>query len=126
MSVVSAFTSAILPIVAIAAVGYAIGRRIGVGVDGLNAVALNFFLPALVFHGVATTDLSGRTVLLLAGAVDALGEVFRLPLVYAVGLAAALRWFGLVPPVDGTFMTTVFGDAVDAGLGTPWARPPSR
>lgn len=55
MSVVSAFTSAIVPIVAI-------GRRTGVAVDGLNAVALDFFLPAVVFHGVATTDPSGRTV----------------------------------------------------------------
>ncbi|ESP87348.1 AEC family transporter [Candidatus Halobonum tyrrellensis] len=194
MSVASAFTSAILPIVAIGAVGYLLGRRTGVSVDGLNTVALNVFLPALVFHGVATTDLSGRTVLALAGGVlaymvvmmgvayaagrasglpetllpaavlasavpnsgfvgiplsgfvfgdvgrttatlyltvqsvvvytlgvyvvsagaertagaaDALREVFRLPLVYAVGLAALLRAFGAVPSVDGTFMTTV-------------------
>lgn len=193
MSVVSAFTSSILPIVAIALVGYLIGRRFGSTVDQLNTVALNFFLPALVFHGVATTDLSGGTVVALAvgvsaytigmmaiayvgartldlseailpgivlasafpnsgfvgiplmafvygdlgrttatlfltvqsvllytlgiyvvsadnddtGTMDAVREVFRLPLVYAVAAAALMRAFGLVPPVDGTFMTTV-------------------
>lgn len=193
MSAVSAFTSSILPIVAIAAVGYVIGRRVGSAADQLNAVALNFFLPALVFHGVATTDLSGGTVASLAGGVlayvlammglayataraldmpdsllsgvvlasafpnsgfvgiplmefvfgdlgrtaatlflttqsvllytlgvyvvsaddddtgtaDAVREVFRLPLVYAVALAGLVRALGVVPPVDGTFMTTV-------------------
>ncbi|MFB6163735.1 MAG: AEC family transporter [Haloarculaceae archaeon] len=197
MSAISAFTSAILPIVAIAAVGYLIGVRTDVSVDALNTVALNFFLPALVFHGVATTELGGGTVLWLAGGVlayllammgigyvagraldlseavlpgvvlsssfpnsgfvgiplsgfvfgdlgtttatiyltvqsvllytlgvyfvsastgaaadprDALREVFRLPLVYAVALAALVRVLGVVPPVDGTLMTTI--DAV--------------
>lgn len=194
MSVASAFTEAVLPIVAIAAVGYVLGRRTGVSVDALNTVALTFFLPALVFHGVATTALTGDTVVALclgvlvyllvvmglayvgaravslpdgvlpgvvlasafpnsgfvgiplsrfvfgdlgattatiflttqsvvlytvgvyvvsaaandtAGPASAVREVFRLPLVYAVVAAAALRAFGAVPPVDGTFMTTV-------------------
>ncbi|WP_223302149.1 AEC family transporter [Haladaptatus sp. R4] len=194
MSAVSAFTSAILPIIAIAGVGYVIGWRTGISVDQLNTVALNFFLPALVFHGIVTTDLSGKTVLNLglavfaytlvmmgvaylsgrtldlpdaalpgvvlasafpnsgfvgipltefvfgdvgrttatlfltiqsvilytvgvyvvsassdntAGVRSAVREVFRLPLVYAVVLAALVRFLGLVPPVDGTFMTTL-------------------
>lgn len=188
------FTSAVLPIIVIAAVGYVIGRRTGVDVAPLNTVALNFFLPALVFHGVATTQLSGGTVLdlglgvllyllgmmgiaylggrafdlpdaVLPGVVlastfpnsgfvgipltsfvfgdlgrttatlfltiqsvvlytvgvyvvsasagdttDATGavrEVFRLPLVYAVVLAAVVRVAGIVPPADGTLMTTI-------------------
>ena len=189
-SVVAPFTSAILPIVAIAAVGYLIGRRTGLSVEPLNTVALTFFLPALVFHGLATTDLSGGTVVKLVGgvlvyvfvlmgiayvggralgvseallpaialssafpnsgfvgiplvgfvfgdlgrttatlylttqsvvlytfgvyvvsdegaALEAVREVFRLPLVYAVVAAGVLRALGLVPPADGTFMTTV-------------------
>ncbi len=194
MSAISAFTSAILPIIAIAGVGYVIGWRTEVSVGALNTVALNFFLPALVFHGILTTDLSGKTVLNLgiavfaytlvmmgvaylsgrtldlpnaalpgvvlasafpnsgfvgipltefvfgdigrttatlfltmqsiilytlgvyvvsassddtAGVRSAIREVFRLPLVYAVVLAALVRLLGLVPPVDGTFMTTL-------------------
>ena len=190
--VVAPFTDAILPIVAIAAVGYLLGRRTGLSVEPLNTVALTFFLPALVFHGIATTDLGGGTVVKLVGgvlaytfvlmgiayvggraldvpeallpaialssafpnsgfvgipltgfvfgeigrttatlflttqsvvlytlgvyvvssdgenaAMEAVREVFRLPLVYAVIAAAALRALGLVPPTDGTFMTTV-------------------
>ena len=188
--VVAPFTSAILPIVAIAAVGYLIGRRTELSVEPLNTVALTFFLPALVFHGLATTDLSGGTVVKLVGgvlvyvfvlmgiayvggralgvseallpaialssafpnsgfvgiplvgfvfgdlgrttatlylttqsvvlytfgvyvvsdegaALEAVREVFRLPLVYAVVAAGVLRALGLVPPADGTFMTTV-------------------
>jgi malate permease and related proteins len=188
--VVAPFTDAILPIVAIAAVGYLLGRRTGLSVEPLNTVALTFFLPALVFHGLATTDLSGGTVVKLVGgvlayvfvlmgiayvggraldvpeallpaialssafpnsgfvgiplvgfvfgdlgrttatlylttqsvvlytfgvyvvsdegaALEAVREVFRLPLVYAVVAAGVLRALGLVPPADGTFMTTV-------------------
>ena len=188
--VVAPFTDAILPIVAIAAVGYLLGRRTGLSVEPLNTVALTFFLPALVFHGLATTDLSGGTVVKLVGgvlvyvfvlmgiayvggralgvseallpaialssafpnsgfvgiplvgfvfgdlgrttatlylttqsvvlytfgvyvvsdesaALEAVREVFRLPLVYAVVAAGILRATGFVPPVDGTFMTTV-------------------
>ncbi|GAA0311568.1 AEC family transporter [Halarchaeum salinum] len=199
MTLFGAFTSAILPIVAIAAVGYAIGRTTDVAVGPLNTVALNFFLPALVFHGIATTSLSGSAALSLvvavvayllalmvlafvagrifdvpetllsglvlasafpnsgfvgiplasfvfgdlgrttatvflttqsvvlytlgvyvvsaregdaAGATSALREVFRLPLVYAVAAAVLVRLLGVVPPVDGTFMTTV--DSVGA------------
>ncbi|GGN22976.1 AEC family transporter [Halarchaeum nitratireducens] len=194
MTLLGAFVSAILPIVAIAAVGYAIGRATDVAVGPLNTVALNFFLPALVFHGIATTTLGGDAVVSLvvavvayllglmalafaaghlldvpetlfsgvvlasafpnsgfvgiplsafvfgdlgrttatvfltvqsvvlytlgvyvvsaregdaAGATSALREVVRLPLVYAVAAAALVRVLGLVPPVDGTFMTTV-------------------
>lgn len=190
--VLAPFTSAILPIIAIAAVGYLIARQTGLEVDPLNTVAINFFLPALVFHGIATTDLSGETVIRLvvgvlayifilmgiayvggralgvsdallpavalsstftnsgfvgipllgfvfgdlgrttatlyittqgvvlytlgvyavssggeSAALEAVREVFRLPLVYAVAAAAALRGLRLVPPTDGTFMTTV-------------------
>ncbi|GGL55416.1 AEC family transporter [Halocalculus aciditolerans] len=194
MSVTGAFTEAILPIVAIAAVGYVIGERTNLRIEPLNTIALQFFLPALVFYGIATTALTGSTAVVFvlavvaylavtmglafagtrlldvpdslrsgtvlasafpnsgfvgipltgflfgdfgrtvatifltvqsvvlytlgvyvvsadadetAGAASAVREVFRLPLVYAVLLAVALRVLGLVPPVDGTAMTTI-------------------
>ena len=62
MSLVSAFTSAVLPIVAVMGLGYLLAAVLDVEVQPLNDVALYLFLPALVFHSVSTTTLSGRTV----------------------------------------------------------------
>jgi predicted permease len=68
MSLVSAFTSAVLPIVSVMALGYLLVSVVDIDPDPLNAVALYLFLPALVFHSVVTTTLSGDTVaLILAG-----------------------------------------------------------
>jgi len=198
MSLVSAFTSAILPIVSVMGLGYAFASVLDVDVDSLNDVALYLFLPALIFHSIVTTTLSGDTVALifagvglfvavtmglvelldrllgvpepyrsadvLAGAlpnagfygiplaefafgdvgrttaviyitaqaflmytlgvyvasrgggdagIGALKEIFRLPLVYAIAAAGAVRLLGVAPPTDGTFMSTVglVGDA---------------
>jgi predicted permease len=41
------------------------------------------------------------------GVRSAVGEVFRLPLVYAVGFAALVRLLGVAPPADGTILTTI-------------------
>jgi predicted permease len=198
MSLASAFTSAVLPILAVMALGYALGSTIDLDVDPLNTVALYAFLPALIFHSLATTPLGGRTVLkvfagvvafvfamlvlseaagrlwgvtepyrsalVLASAfpnagfygiplaefafgdlgraiavlyitaqsflmytigvyiasrggghagVGAIREIFELPLIYAIALAVLVRQLGVVPPPDGTVMTTVslVGDA---------------
>jgi len=198
MSLASAFTSAVLPILAVMALGYALGSTIDLDVDPLNTVALYAFLPALIFHSLATTSLDGRTVLkvfagvlafvfgmivlseaagrlwgvtepyrsalVLASAfpnagfygiplaefafgdlgraiavlyitaqsflmytigvyiasrggghagVGAIREIFELPLIYAIALAVLVRQLGVVPPPDGTVMTTValVGDA---------------
>ena len=48
-----------------------------------------------------------------ARGLGALRMVFELPLVYAVVLAAGVRWLGVLPPTDGTVMTTIklVGDA---------------
>ncbi|GAD52290.1 predicted transporter [Halarchaeum acidiphilum MH1-52-1] len=86
MTLFGAFTSAILPIVAIAAVGYVLGRATDVSVGPLNTVALNFFLPALVFHGIATTSLSGSAVVSLVVAVLAYALVI-MALAYVAGRA---------------------------------------
>nr|WP_123075070.1 AEC family transporter [Halarchaeum sp. CBA1220] len=89
VSLLGAFTSAILPIVAIAAVGALIGTLADVDVGPLNTVALTFFLPALVFHGVATTDLSGDAVAALVGAVLAYA-LLVMGLAYVAGRAIGL------------------------------------
>jgi len=198
MSLVSAFTSAVLPIVSVMALGYALALVLDVDVAPLNDVALYLFLPALVFHSIVTTTLSGGTVArifagvglfvavmmavaeaadrvlgvpepyrsadVLAGAlpnagfygiplaefafgdigrttaiiyitaqsflmytlgvyvasrgggragIGAVKEIFRLPLLYAIATAGVVRYLGVAPPVDGTFMSTtsLVGDA---------------
>lgn len=192
MPLVSAFTSAILPILAIMGLGYVLSRTLDIALEPLNDVALYAFLPALVFHNLATTSLggavlvkvvvgivsfvaamwviaegvgrttgieepfrsanvlaamfpnagfygvplaafafddAGRTTAILwmtlqsflmytAGVYvasrgggetgwDAVGSVFRLPLIYAILLALLARWADVVPPDTGVAMQTV-------------------
>ena len=200
MSLVAAFTNAILPILGVAVVGYLLAWRTGLDVKPLNTAGLYVMVPALAFHSIATTDLgsdavlklgvgvvgyalvmvglawgvgrltgesgpllgalmlaaafpnsgfvgiplsefafgeTGRTTAVLyltiqnlvvytlgvyiasrgsagdRGPAEAVGEIVRLPLLYAVLLGVALRAFGAVPPVESAFMQTVglVGDA---------------
>jgi predicted permease len=198
MSLVGAFTSAVLPILVIAAVGSLLGYAMDVDVEPVNTVGLYVFLPVLAFHSVATSTLGGRaalrlgvgvvgftllmlglawaagrllgeeeplsSALLLSAAFPNVGfvgiplsefafgevgrtvavlftvyesfliytigayvasrgsgravrgavtEVFKLPLVYGVVAAVAAQLLDVVPPADGTVMTTVemVGDA---------------
>ncbi|GAB6860506.1 AEC family transporter [Haloplanus litoreus] len=62
MSLASAFTSAILPIVSVMGLGYVLTWALDVEADSLNDVALYLFLPALIFHSIVTTTLGGATV----------------------------------------------------------------
>ncbi len=71
MSLVSIFASAILPIVAIAGVGFVLGRVQDVDAGPLNTVTVYVLAPALVFHSLATTGLSGRTLASVVVAVVA-------------------------------------------------------
>lgn len=71
MSLVSAFSSAVLPILAVMAVGYVLAVWTDLAVESLNAVALYAFLPALVFHNLATTSLGGATLAKLTAGVVA-------------------------------------------------------
>lgn len=192
MSLVSIFSSAIAPVVAIAAVGFALGRVRGLDVGPLNTVVVYVLAPALVFHSLLTTDIGGGTIATLAAAVvvffvvmvvvtelvvraagvdepllsasvltsvypncgnygiplsafafgavgrstavlflaaqsviiythgvyvaarsggqrggTAVGQVFSIPLVYAVVVAIGLRTVGIVPPAGGTLMSTL-------------------
>lgn len=197
MSLFSALTTAILPVLSIAVVGYLLGSLRDVDVDPLGTVTMYILAPALVFHSLATTELAGRQVAGVAAGVavftiamlaisdvtgrllgetepirsgfvlastfpnsgnmgiplsafafgfvgrstavlfltvqsilvytlglyvasrgqgslrESLGEVFRVPLIYAVVAAGAARWFGVVPPTESTAMQTIglVGDA---------------
>lgn len=192
MSLVTALTTAVLPILAISLLGYAFGSVVDLDVDPLNTVTLYLLLPALIFHSLATTSLPADTfvrigagvvafILLMAGVAEVVGravgvrepylsgfvlvsafpnsgnfgiplsefafgavgrttavvyltaqnllvytlgvyvasrsggrtgataakEVFRLPLVYAALGAVVARWLDLLPPADGTLLSTV-------------------
>lgn len=81
-SLLSIFTSAILPIATIAAVGFVLGRTQDVDPGPMNTAVVYVLAPALVFHSLAVTDLSGSALVRVAGgltaftlAMIAIGEV---------------------------------------------------
>ena len=68
---VSIFATAILPIIAIAAVGFLLGRTKPIDPDPLNTVTVYVLVPALVIHSLVTTTLSGGTLVRVAVGVVA-------------------------------------------------------
>ncbi|WP_101295645.1 AEC family transporter [Halegenticoccus soli] len=71
MSLFSIFATAILPIVAIAAVGFLLGRTRDVDPGPLNTITVYVLAPALVFHSLATTTLGGSTLVRVVAGVAA-------------------------------------------------------
>lgn len=69
MTLVDALTSAVLPVLSVAAVGYFLGSRRDIDVDPLNVVTIYVLTPALVFYSIATSDVSGATAALVFGGV---------------------------------------------------------
>ncbi len=111
MSLLSIFGTAILPIVAIAAAGFLLGRRRDVDVDGLNTITVYVLAPALVFHSLATTDLGGETLAGIAVAVFVFTGVMTL-LAEGVG-----RSLGESEPLLGALvLVSVFPNAGNYGI----------
>jgi predicted permease len=71
VSLASALTTAILPVLSVAAAGFVLGRVRDVDVDALAAVTIYVLTPALVFHSLATSPLSGGAVARVAVGVTA-------------------------------------------------------
>ncbi len=59
MSLFSAFTQAVLPVLAVAGVGYVFGVYTDTDPEPLSTVTLYVLVPALVFHSLATTEIGG-------------------------------------------------------------------
>jgi len=111
VSLLSIFGTAILPIVAISAAGFVLGRRRDVDPGGLNTITVYVLLPALVFHSLATTDLGGETLAGIAIAVFVFTGVMTL-LAEGVG-----RSLGESEPVLGTLvLVSVFPNAGNYGI----------
>ena len=111
MSLLGIFATAILPIVAVAAVGYALGRYRDVEADALNAITVYVLAPALVVHSLATSELAGGTILAVVGAVCLFTAVML-----AVGEAVG-RLTGQREPMLGAFvLVAVFPNTGNYGI----------
>jgi len=111
VSLLGIFATAILPIVVVAAVGYALGRYQGVEADALNTVTVYVLAPALVVHSLATSELTGGTILGIVGAVGLFTAVM-------IGVGEAVgRLIGQRGPVLGAFvLVSVFPNTGNYGI----------
>jgi predicted permease len=111
VSLLGIFGTAILPIVAIAAVGFLLGRTRDVDAGPLNTVTVYVLVPALVFHSLATTELGGGTLASVALGVLLFTGVMAL---LAEGTGRAV---GETEPILGTFvLVSVFANAGNYGI----------
>jgi malate permease and related proteins len=81
----------VLPILAVALVGGAVGHRAGLDARPLSAVTVMVLTPALVFSSLATTDLPGSDALRVVAVFVA---VVAANAVVAHGAAVAAGWTG--------------------------------
>lgn len=111
MSLLGIFGNAILPVLAIGAVGFLLGRLTGIEVGGLNTVAVYVLAPALVFHSIVTTGLTGETLLTVGLGVAAFTVTMT---VVAEGIGRAL---GEREPLLSAFvLACVFSNSGNYGL----------
>ena len=80
--IASIFTSDILPIFVVAAVGFTLARRFGANVKTLSTVAFNALSPCLVFNQLVTAQISGSQSLRVVA--------FCLLLTLTIGIVARL------------------------------------
>lgn len=111
MSLLGTVGGAVLPVVAVAAVGYLLGRTRDVDPDPLNAVTVYVLAPALVFHTMATTEIAGGTLLgiVLGSAAVTIGMIV---VAEAVG-----RLMGAGEPMLGALvLVTAFPNVGNFGI----------
>lgn len=110
-SLVGIFATAILPIVAIAAAGFALGRTKDVDAGPLNTITVYVLVPALVFHTLVTTPMSGGTVLTVTVGV-VLFTAVMLTIAHGTG-----RLTGLSEPMLGAFvLAAAFANSGNFGI----------
>lgn len=66
MEFIDIFITTIGPILFISVIGYIIGYIKDINVDSVNTIVLYFFIPALVFHSIVTTDFNTTTIFKLS------------------------------------------------------------
>ncbi|WP_433625342.1 AEC family transporter [Halomicrococcus sp. NG-SE-24] len=111
MSLLSALTNAIVPVLSVAAVGFLLGSLRDIDVGGLGTVTIYVLTPALVFHSLMTTSIDGETAVTLAAAVVA----FTLAMVVLAEFAG--RLLGESEPTLGALvLTSTFANAGNYGI----------
>ena len=111
VSLVSIFVSAILPVVAMAGLGYVLGWWKDVEVDALNTTVVYVLAPALVFHSVATTELSGGTLAQIVAGVTAFTLAMAV-IAEAVGRAVGVR----EPLLSALVLVSAFSNSGNYGI----------
>ena len=111
MRLLGIFASAILPVVAIAAVGFALGRLRDVDPRPLNTVTVYVLAPALVLHSLAVSDLSGGSVVRVVAGVVAFTALMAL-VGEGVGRVADER----DPLVGALVLVAAFGNSGNLGI----------
>ncbi|WP_336001011.1 AEC family transporter [Halorientalis halophila] len=111
MSLVSVLGSAVLPVVAVAVVGYALGRTRDVAVEPLSDITLYVLAPALVFYSLVTSPIAGPTVARLFGGVIA----------FVVGMVALAELVGRglgeeEPTLGALVLSSTFSNAGNYGI----------
>ncbi|WP_158055473.1 AEC family transporter [Halorussus halophilus] len=111
MSLLSALSTAILPVLSVAAVGFLLGRTREIDVDPLGTITIYVLTPALVFYSLATSSLSGALAAKILGGV----ALFTAAM---VGLAeGAGRLLGETEPVQGALvLSSSFPNAGNYGI----------
>lgn len=111
MALLSVFTQAILPLVAVVGSGIVLGWSRDIDSGPLNTVTVYILLPALVFHSIATTELPAETLVSVGAGV--VGLVLAMTVISEL----VARAVGETEPLLGTFvLMTVFPNAGNYGL----------
>lgn len=110
-AILGVFASAILPVVAIAAAGFALGRTREVDPAALNTVTVYVLAPALVFHSLATSTLAAGTLARVAVGVVA----------FTLAMAAVAEGFGRLrgtkePLLSALVLVAAFSNAGNLGI----------
>jgi len=111
VSLSSIFATAILPVVAMAALGYVLGWVKDPDVAPLNTTVVYVLAPALVFHSVATTALSGGTLVRIAAGVAAFTLVMTV-VAEAVGRTIGVR----EPLLSALVLVSAFSNSGNYGV----------
>jgi predicted permease len=111
MSLLSIFATAILPIFAIAVVGFVLGRSRDIDPGPLNTVTVYVLAPALVFHSLATTELAAGT---LAGVALAVVAYHAVMILIAEGVGRLVD--GATTGVSAIVLVSAFPNSGNFGI----------
>ena len=111
MSLLSALSTAILPVLSVAAVGFLLGRTREIDVDPLGTITIYVLSPALVFYSLATSSFTGALAAKVLGGVG-LFTAAMVVLAEVVG-----RLLGETEPVQGALvLSSSFPNAGNYGI----------